>query len=220
MKGASLHFKDTTLLQTALTHCSYGQPHNERLEFLGDGILNCVIAASLYRQFPLLPEGDLSRLRAHLVRQETLHQLALEIGLGAHLRLGEGEMRSGGNARPSMLADAFEAIIGALYLDGGFEVAQIFVNQRFTHLLQHLNPEKTLKDPKTRLQEWTQGQRYPLPSYVLSETLGPDHEKIFVVLCQLEKPSIQSKGEGRNRRQAEQTAAALLLTKIESGEVC
>lgn len=210
-----LCFSDITLLQTALTHRSYGQPHNERLEFLGDGVLNCVIAAELFQRFPNLPEGDLSRLRAHLVRQDTLHQLAMAASLGEYLRLGEGEMKSGGQSRPSMLADAFEAIVGAVYLDGGFPAAQAFVAGQFQNLLAELDPAKTLKDPKTRLQEWLQARKYVLPKYAVQETTGAAHAQQFAVRCELTKPKLSSLGLGNSRRIAEQDAAAQLLAQLE-----
>lgn len=210
-----LCFSDLTVLQTALTHRSFGQPHNERLEFLGDGVLNCVVAAALYEQFPALPEGDLSRLRAHLVRQDTLHQLATAAALGTNLRLGEGEMKSGGQSRPSMLADAFEAIVGAVYLDKGFDAAADFVRSQFNSILSTLDPAKTLKDPKTRLQEWLQARKYVLPKYTVQETTGAAHAQQFAVRCELTKPRLSSLGLGQSRRVAEQDAAAQLLLQLE-----
>lgn len=210
-----LCFSDIGLLQTALTHRSFGQPHNERLEFLGDGVLNCVIAAALYARFPDLPEGDLSRLRARLVRQDTLHQLAMVASLGVNLRLGEGEMKSGGQSRPSMLADAFEAIVGAVYLDKGFDAASDFVRRQFDTILTTLDPAKTLKDPKTRLQEWLQARKYILPKYSVQETTGAAHAQQFAVRCELTKPKLSSLGLGNSRRIAEQDAAAQLLAQLE-----
>ena len=211
----SVSFTDAGLLQTALTHRSFGTPHNERLEFLGDGVLNFVIAAELYRRFDNLPEGDLSRLRAHLVRQDTLHKLADTHKIGEFLRLGEGELKSGGQSKPSMLADAFEAIVGALYLDGGFDKAAQFVCQQYHELLETLEPEKTLKDPKTRLQEWMQARRYPLPTYTVKATSGVAHAQVFHVLCEISKPRLKCNGIAPSRRQAEQLAAADLIAQLE-----
>lgn len=209
-------FKDEGLRRMALTHRSFGTPNNERLEFLGDGLLNCTIAAALYHRFPLLPEGDLSRLRANLVRQDSLHQLALELGLGDLLRLGEGELKSGGRQRPSLLADALEAIFGAIYLDGGFEATQSVILRLYGPLLKDLQPSKTMKDAKTRLQEWLQGRKKPLPKYQLLETTGAAHEQHFRVACVAEALEIQAEGVGTSRRLAEQDAAQNLLKMIES----
>ena len=156
-------FSDEALLRTALTHRSFGTPNNERLEFLGDGILDCVIAASLFHRFPTLPEGDLSRLRANMVRQDSLHRLALNLKLGDFLRLGEGELKSGGAQRPSILADALEALFGAIYLDAGFSAAQAVIERLYSPLLDELKPGQFQKDAKTRLQEWLQGRKKPLP---------------------------------------------------------
>lgn len=211
-----LTFQDVSLLQTALTHRSYGQPNNERLEFLGDGVLNCVVAETLYRRFPELPEGDLSRLRAHLVRQDTLHQLAQQTGLGKWLRLGEGELKSGGQEKPSMLADAFESVIGALYLDQGFLSAADFVLRQYQPLLADLEPTRMLKDPKTRLQEWLQARRYTLPTYSVQETTGAAHAQQFAVLCELARPKLSAVGLGNSRRQAEQHAATQLIERLET----
>lgn len=216
MSALGVSFQDASLLRTALTHRSFGVPHNERLEFLGDGVLNCAVAAELYARFPDLPEGDLTRLRAQLVRQDALHLLAMGLKLGEYLQLGEGELRSGGQQKPSMLADAFEAIVGALYLDGGFEKAAAFVSAQYADLLTNLDPAKTLKDPKTRLQEWLQARRYALPKYSLKETTGMAHAQQFSVLCELERPRLQALGVANSRRQAEQLAASQLLEKLEA----
>lgn len=207
-------FSDPALLRTALTHRSYGTPNNERLEFLGDGILDCVIAAQLYHRFPDLPEGDLSRLRANLVRQETLHDLARRLDIGAHLRLGEGELKSGGAARPSILADALEALFGAVYLDAGFDAASHVVAGLYTPLLEGLRPGQAQKDAKTRLQEFLQGRRKPLPRYVLLETHGAAHEQSFVVACEIAQPELRVTGTGRSRRIAEQNAAEAAMKAL------
>ncbi len=206
-KALGHRFADEGLLQMALTHRSYGTPHNERLEFLGDGLLNCVVAAELYRRFPLLPEGDLSRLRANLVRQDSLHQIARTLGIGECLRLGEGELRSGGNQRPSILADALEAVFGAIFLDGGFEAVQATVNRLYAGLYDGLLPGQATKDAKTRLQEWLQARKKPLPRYVLVETMGAAHEQRFQVACELDSPTLHVTGQGTSRRLAEQAAA-------------
>src|SRR5574343_948188 len=150
-------FSDQSLFRTALTHRSFGTPNNERLEFLGDGVLDFVIAASLFHRFPELPEGDLSRLRANLVRQETLHRLAIDLNIGNFLRLGEGELKSGGAQRPSILADTLEAIFGDIYLDAGFTAVQLVIEKLYSRLLEELKPGQFQKDAKTSLQKWLQG---------------------------------------------------------------
>ncbi len=207
-------FVDQTLLRTALTHRSYGAGHNERLEFLGDSVLNFLIAAILYQRFSTLAEGDLSRLRANLVRQESLHGIARRIGLSAHLRLGEGELRSGGAERPSILADALEALLGAVYLEGGQAAAARTVDCLFHDLVCGLNPGESCKDAKTRLQEWLQGRRQPLPKYSLIGTRGASHSQSFEVACELERLGIRTLGTGSSRRLAEQMAADLALREL------
>lgn len=207
-------FAEASLLQTALTHRSYGASHNERLEFLGDGLLNCVVAAALYRRFPELPEGDLSRLRANLVRQDSLVQLARTLDIGSLLRLGEGELRSGGAQRPSILADALEAIFGAIYLDGGFTAVEGTINRLYQALYDALQPGIQQKDPKTRLQEWLQARKKPLPKYVLLETTGAAHEQRFEVACELASPLLRLTGQGSSRRIAEQVAAENALKAL------
>ena len=207
-------FSDASLLRTALTHRSFGTPHNERLEFLGDGILDCVIAALLYQRFPELPEGDLSRLRANLVRQESLYQLALQLDIGSTLRFGEGELRSGGASRPSILADALEAVFGAVYLDAGFEKAFKVIEQLYLPLLADLKPGQFQKDPKTRLQEWLQGRKKPLPRYALLETRGAAHEQSFKVACEIDQPAVRTIGSGSSRRIAEQNAAEAAMKAL------
>lgn len=200
-------FKDASLLKTALTHRSFGTPHNERLEFLGDSILNCTIAADLFERFPMQDEGDLSRLRATLVKQDALHQLALGLRIGDALRLGEGELRSGGHQRPSMLADAVEALIGAIYLDAGFVAAQQVILRLYEPLLDKLVPGQATKDPKTRLQEWLQGHKKALPRYQLLEATGAAHDQRFAVACEIDHLSLRTTGRGTSRRLAEQEAA-------------
>lgn len=209
-------FSDQNLLRTALTHRSFGTPNNERLEFLGDGVLDCVIAAVLFDRFPELPEGDLSRLRANLVRQDTLHSLALGLNIGECLSLGEGELKSGGAQRPSILADALEALFGAIYLDGGFEAAHIVVVNLYMPLLDKLKPGQVQKDPKTSLQEWLQGRKKPLPRYLLLEATGAAHEQRFEVACEIENPPLRTIGQGSSRRIAEQVAADKALKELKA----
>ncbi|MBX6393179.1 MAG: ribonuclease III [Burkholderiales bacterium] len=201
-------FKDLGLLQQALTHRSHSTPHNERLEFLGDSILNFIIAAELYRRFTRLREGELSRLRASLVREQRLHDIAVRIELGDYLRLGEGELKSGGFRRPSILADSLEAVIGAVYLDGGFEAAQNVVMTLYQPLLDTLDPAVTAdKDPKTLLQEWLQSRKHPLPQYNVIATHGAAHDQRFEVECLIPALGIRTVGSGTSRRLAEQEAA-------------
>lgn len=207
-------FGRTELLTQALTHRSYGVPHYERLEFLGDSVLNCVIAAELFQRFGKLSEGDLSRLRASLVRQEALHQVAQSLELGAHLRLGEGELKSGGFARPSILADAFEALLGAIFLDGGFAAAQEAVRRLYQPLLADLDPKALGKDPKTLLQELLQARRIALPQYAVVATQGAAHRQVFEVECVIPELSVRTVGSGNSRRAAEQDAAMHAFEKI------
>jgi ribonuclease-3 len=208
-------FADPSLLLTALTHRSHSSPHNERLEFIGDSVLNCVIALRLYERFPALPEGDLSRLRANLVRQEALHRLALLLSLGDCLRLGEGEVRSGGRERPSILADALEAVFGAIWLDGGFTAAESVISRLYADLFAAIAPGQPNKDAKTRLQERLQGRRQPLPTYALVGIAGQAHAQQFVVACVIDKLGIRSEGSGASRRIAEQMAAERALEQME-----
>lgn len=200
-------FDDKALLRVALTHRSYGTQHNERLEFLGDSILNCVIADELYRRFPHLDEGELSRARALLVRQQSLFERALALRIGEALLLGEGELRSGGQHRPSILADALEAMIGAVYVDGGFDKARIVVRNLFASVLDGADHTVLGKDPKTLLQELLQSKKLPLPQYTIVATQGEAHCQQFTVECAIPSMSIQAIGEGRSRRAAEQSAA-------------
>lgn len=207
-------FRQPGLLRQALTHRSFGAGHNERLEFLGDSVLNCVIAGNLFQRFPDLKEGELSRLRATLVRQESLADIALQLGLGELLHLGEGELKSGGARRPSILADALEAIFGAIHLDGGFDAARDVVERLYTGLLAGIDPARSGKDPKTALQEVLQGRRLPLPRYGLLATHGEAHAQRFEVECLIPDLGIRTVGQGTSRRIAEQDAARQALTGI------
>lgn len=200
-------FSDPELLRRALTHRSYGASHNERLEFLGDSVVNCVVALELYHKFPALPEGELSRLRANLVNQQSLAALAQQFALGERLRLGEGELKSGGARRPSILADAVEAVIGAAFLDGGFTAARQVVRALMGAALDAIDPAVSGKDPKTLLQEHLQGRRLGLPQYSVVATRGEAHEQLFQVECLVAELDVRTKGEGTSRRSAEQEAA-------------
>ncbi len=204
-------FDTPHLLRQALTHRSYGTPHNERLEFLGDAVLNFVIAAQLFARFPALAEGHLSRLRAHLVNQEALSQLASGVDLGSCLLLGEGELKSGGFRRPSILADGLEAVFGAVYLDGGFDAAAALVQRMYEPLLADLDPRQLGKDPKTLLQEYLQGRRLPLPRYNVVTVTGEAHEQAFLVECVIPELGVRTEGMGSSRRSAEQSAARAAL---------
>jgi ribonuclease-3 len=202
-------FEQPELLRQALTHRSHSTPHNERLEFLGDGVLNCVIASLLYQRFPQLPEGHLSRLRANLVNQECLSGIARALELGDELRLGEGELKSGGFRRPSILADAFEAITGAIFLDGGYDSVAGVLQNIFEPLLTELDPGTLGKDPKTLLQELLQGRRLALPQYSVVAVRGEAHEQQFEVDCLIPELGIRTSGSGPSRRSAEQSAARM-----------
>lgn len=202
-------FKDERLARQALTHRSYGTPNNERLEFLGDGVLNCAVASLLYKRFPGVPEGHLSRLRANLVNQDSLCRLAANLVLGETLLLGEGEMKSGGFRRPSILADALEACFGAIYLEAGFDAAADVIARLYTPLIEELDPHALGKDPKTQLQEFLQGRRLPLPRYNVIAIRGEAHEQQFQVECVVPELNIRTEGEGSSRRSAEQIAARI-----------
>jgi ribonuclease-3 len=200
------------LLERALTHRSYayengGLPTNERLEFLGDSVLNCAVASLLYERFPHLAEGDLSRLRANLVNQDTLSRIAMSLELGGQLRLGEGELKSGGFRRPSILADSLEAVVGAIFLDGGFDRVANVIGSIYAPLLEELDSGAPGKDPKTLLQEHLQGRRLPLPQYNVVSVGGEAHAQQFQVECVVADLGIRTLGEGSSRRSAEQTAA-------------
>lgn len=207
-------FRDRTLLQRAITHRSASKDNNERLEFLGDSILNFSVAAELYRRFPRRPEGDLSRLRASLVDKNSLARHAKAMELGSFLQLGGGELKSGGWRRDSILADAVEAIIGAIYLDGGMDRAQGFVLALYGDDFDQLPVASDLKDAKTRLQEWLQGRHYPLPSYEMVEVSGLPHQQEFCVRCLVESHAVDVTGSGRSRRKAEQAAASIALDAL------
>lgn len=207
-------FANGNLLKQALTHRSYGQPNNERLEFLGDSVLNCAIAALLFERFPSEDEGDLSRLRAFLVKQQSLYRVAQRLGFGGLLLLGDGESRSGGFRRPSILADALEALIGAVYLDAGFDMARAMIGRLYEPELIAADPKTTGKDAKTRLQEELQRQRLPLPVYSVVATHGAAHSQTFEVECQIPKLEVSVSGTGGTRRAAEQAAAELALEAL------
>ena len=208
-------FARPELLAQALTHRSYGALNNERLEFLGDSVLNCSVARTLYDAFPDLPEGSLSRLRANLVRQETLAEIAATLKVGDSLRLGEGELKSGGFRRPSILADALESLFGAIFLDAGFDTAQRVVRGLFDPLVAQIDPKASGKDPKTQLQEILQSRRLPLPDYQLIDTQGEAHDQSFIVECVLSKPVLSTRGVGKSRRAAEQEAARLACAALQ-----
>jgi ribonuclease-3 len=209
-------FANTKLLTQAVTHRSFSADHNERLEFLGDSVLNLAVADLLFERLSSLPEGDLSRVRANLVKQDTLHQLAVQIGVPEVIRLGEGESRSGGQKRPSILADALEAIIGAVYLDAGFVAAQGLVHRLFRSV--EINPEMQAigKDPKTELQEWLQARKMNLPLYRVVGTQGAAHKQSFDVECEVIELNFSERGIGGSRRAGEQAAAAAMLQQIKT----
>lgn len=211
-------FSKKELLQQALTHRSFGSPHNERLEFLGDAVLDCVIATALYRRFGTLNEGDLSRQRASLVRQESLAHIAQILDLGKFLRLGEGELKSGGFRRPSILADGLEAVFGAIYLEAGFGAAQAAIERLYQPSLDNLDPKDSGKDPKTSLQEALQGRKLPLPQYALVATRGEAHAQEFEVECAVPALGICVRGQGSSRRAAEQAAAGMALASVKAGK--
>lgn len=209
-------FTDPQLLARALTHRSFSSDHNERLEFLGDSVLNLAVAALLYERLRDLPEGELSRVRANLVKQETLHQLAVGIGLSDLLRLGEGESRSGGQKRPSILADALEAVIGAVFLDAGYPVAEALVRRLFSAVEISPQMQAAAKDPKTELQEWLQGRKMKLPLYRVVGTLGAAHKQTFDVECEVAELGHAERGIGGSRRAGEQAAAAAMLAHLKT----
>ena len=200
-------FSETSLLTQALTHRSFGVPHNERLEFLGDSVLNCAIAKLIYDHYPEMPEGELSRLRSNLVNQAMLAGIATELGVGALMRLGEGELKTGGASRPSILADSIEALLGAIFLDAGFDTAQATVSRLYEGRIGAASDGKPAKDAKTALQEWLQARRLPLPQYVVLKIEGEAHRQKFHVRCDVESQSVTAMGVGASRRAAEQEAA-------------
>ncbi|HEX2492815.1 MAG TPA: ribonuclease III [Steroidobacter sp.] len=206
--------RDSTLLEAALTHRSAGGPHYERLEFLGDAVLNCVVAMLVFREFGAANEGELSRFRASLVSGEALAVIASEIELGDQLRLGSGELKSGGFRRKSILADALEALFGAIYLDGGFSAVEAVIERLFAARLDKLPTAAELKDPKTRLQEALQARGLPLPIYAVEATTGQAHDQSFEVSCSVDALGLKVTASGPSRRRAEQAAAQLLLTAL------
>jgi len=211
-------FADERLLQRALTHRSFGADHNERLEFLGDAVLNLGVSSLLYERFSGSDEGDLTRVRAHLVREDSLHRVALVLGLPEALRLSEGEARGGGAQRPSILADAVEALIGATYVDGGFDAAARLVRQLFGELIASSEAESWTKDAKTELQEWLQARKLSVPAYRIVATRGQAHAQTFEVECAATGLGLAERGEGRSRRTAEQEAARRLLAKLKASD--
>jgi len=210
-------FRDKELARQAVTHRSFGTPHNERLEYLGDSLLNCAVATLLYEKFPKLPEGDLSRLRASLVNQSSLSEVASALGLGDLLRLGEGELKSGGFRRPSILADAFEALLGAVYMDAGFDAVRAAVERLMGEKLEGRDRMPVDKDPKTALQEHLQGRKLALPRYSVQRTEGEAHDQTFTVECRVDDLGVVATGQGTSRRAAEQAAAEGVLAQLEKG---
>jgi ribonuclease-3 len=212
-------FAQPQLLQRALTHRSHSAAHNERLEFLGDSVVNCVVAKYLHNSFPELPEGDLSRLRSNLVNQQTLYLLAQQLHLGDLLLLGEGERKSAGSSRPSILADALEALVGALFLDGGFDVAENAVLSLYIPYLQQADVMTLGKDGKTLLQEYLQSRKLPLPQYTVIATQGEAHAQVFQVECVIAPLKMATHGAGTSRRIAEQMAADAAYRKLVSPNI-
>jgi len=206
--------RDSALLEAALTHRSAGGAHNERLEFLGDAVLNCVVAMLVFREFGSANEGDLSRFRASLVSGEALAVIAAEIDLGHQVRLGSGELKSGGFRRKSILADALEAVLGAIYLDGGFDAAAVVIERIMASRLDRLPSAAELKDPKTRLQEAVQAKGLPLPTYAVDSVSGEAHSQTFQVSCAVESLGLKAIGVGASRRRAEQIAANEILSRL------
>lgn len=209
-------FADLALLQRAITHRSYSAEHNERLEFLGDSVLNLAVSSLLYARLARLPEGDLSRVRANLVKQDTLHQIALRLQLPEALRLGEGEAKSGGKQRPSILADALEALIGAVYLDAGYAAAEALVHRLFEGVDITPQMQAAARDAKTALQEWLQGRKMQLPQYRVVATQGAAHRQTFDVECAIPALALAQRGTGSSRRAGEQAAAAAMLATLKA----
>ena len=208
-------FADPSLLQQALTHRSAGSPHNERLEFLGDAVVNLLAAEALYQRWPRADEGVLTRARAELVREASLAVIARELQLGERLTLGPGELKSGGFRRDSILADALEAVVAAIYLDAGYDACRAHVLPWFEQSIAALPVGQPGKDAKTRLQEWLQGRGKPLPAYELVSESGEEHAKVFLARCTLSEPPASAEGQGTSRRLAEQAAAAAVLERLE-----
>jgi len=212
-------FAQRSLFERALTHRSFGADHNERLEFLGDAVLNLAVSRLLFDRFSGSDEGDLTRVRAHLVREDSLHRVALALGLPDALKLSEGEARGGGAARPSILADAVEALIGAVSIDGGFDAAQALVTRLFGETINATTTDNWRKDAKTELQEWLQARHVPVPAYRIAATHGQAHAQTFEVECDVPTLKWRAMGVGRSRRQAEQASAQQLLDRIKAGEL-
>jgi ribonuclease III len=210
--------KQPELLKRALTHRSWGAEHNERLEFLGDAVLSLAVSALLFQRHAGSDEGDLTRVRAHLVREDSLHRAALSLGLPEVLRMSEGELRGGGALRPSILADAVEAIIGAVFVDGGYEPAQALVQRLFGEIIQGTEAESWSKDAKTELQEWLQARKVPVPAYRITATRGQAHAQIFEVECAVATLGLAERGEGKSRRTAEQEAARRMLDALKASD--
>lgn len=211
-------FARGALLARALTHRSYGADHNERLEFLGDAVLSLAVSSLLYERFAGSDEGDLTRVRAHLVREDSLHRVALQLGLPDVLRLSEGEMRGGGAQRPSILADAVEALIGATFLDGGFDCALAVVRRLFGEVIATTEIDSWTKDAKTELQEWLQARKLPVPAYRITATRGQAHNQTFEVECAVPALHLAEQGEGKSRRAAEQEAARRMLETLKASD--
>ena len=207
-------FSDPSLLQRAVTHRSYSSEHNERLEFLGDSVLNLAVSSLLFRRMQGLPEGELSRVRALLVKQDSLHRIAVGLQLPQVLRLGEGESKSGGKLRPSILADALEAIIGAVYLDAGYDQAEALVHRLLEGVELSPRLQEAAKDAKTALQEWLQGRKMKLPQYQVIDTTGAAHNQVFHVECLVAELQLTARGSGASRRAAEQAAASAMLAQL------
>lgn len=211
-------FARSALLTRALTHRSFGADHNERLEFLGDAVLSLAVSSLLYERFAGSDEGDLTRVRAHLVREDSLHRVALSLGLPEVLRLSEGEVRGGGSQRPSILADAVEALIGATFLDGGFECALAVVRSLFGEVIATTEVDSWSKDAKTELQEWLQARKLPVPAYRITATRGQAHNQTFEVECAVPALHLTEQGEGKSRRTAEQEAARRMLETLKASD--
>jgi ribonuclease-3 len=226
VRGAALveqrlgyEFRQRALFDRALTHRSFGADHNERLEFLGDAVLSLAVSRLLFDRFSGSDEGDLTRVRAHLVREDSLHRVALALGLPEALRLSEGEARGGGATRPSILADAVEALIGAVSIDGGFEAAQALVTRLFGETIMSTTADNWRKDAKTELQEWLQARHVPVPSYRITATRGQAHAQTFEVECEVPSLDWHATGAGRSRRHAEQASAQQMLDRIKAGDL-
>ena len=208
-------FTKTALLAQALTHRSFGVGHNERLEFLGDSVLNCCIANMIFGQFPSMPEGELSRMRANLVNQSVLAEISSDLGIGHLLRLGDGEVKTGGAQRPSILGDALEAILGAVFLDADFRTATNVVRVLFASRIETIRNAIPVKDAKTGLQEWLQSKHLPLPEYTVKRIEGESHRQLFHVECEVASFGVKAEGSGGSRRVAEQEAAAQVLIALQ-----